>query len=140
MTTRLASLLSTGLLSCVLAACSAEGSITTGPIDDSSLRVQNQSDFVIEEVYLTSVGSSTWGPNRLGGDALFPDETLTLGVSCGNYDALLVDEDGIDCEIRNLDLCLNDALWVIRNNTCTVFGAAAKERAEKAAADAQSNK
>lgn len=140
MTTRLASLLSTGLAACLLAACSAEGSVTTGPIDDSSLVIDNQSSFVIEEVYLTGVGNSSWGPNRLGGDALFPDETLTLGVSCGTYDALLVDEDGIDCEIHDLDLCLNDAVWVIRNNTCTVFGAAAKARAEKAAAEAQATK
>lgn len=136
MTTRLTSLLTTGLAACLFAACSASGSGSIGPIEDSSLVVDNQSDFVIEEVYLTSVGNPSWGPNRLGGDALFPDETLTLGVSCGNYDALLVDEDGVDCEINNIDLCLNDAVWVIRNNTCTVFGAAAKERAEKAAADA----
>ena len=135
MTTRLTSLLSATLLAASLAACSASGSATT-TIEDSSLVIDNQSSFVIEEVYLTGIGNSSWGPNRLGGDVLYPDETLTLGVNCGTYDALLVDEDGVDCEINNLDLCLNDAVWVIRNNTCTVFGAAAKERADEAAADA----
>ncbi len=133
MTTRLSSLCATLALSLV-AACGGGG--TTTVIEDSSLVVDNQSDFVIEEVYLTGVGNASWGPNRLAGDVLYPDETLTLGVTCGTYDALLVDEDGIDCEINSIDLCLNDAVWVIRNNTCTVFGVAAKERAEKAAAEA----
>ncbi len=132
MTIRLSSLLSTGL-ALALSACSGGG--TTTVIEDSSLVIDNQSDFVIEEVYLTSVGHASWGPNRLGGDVLFPDETLTLGVNCGTYDALLVDEAGVDCEIDNLDLCLNDAVWVIRNTTCNVFGAAARERAANDAAE-----
>jgi hypothetical protein len=135
MTTRLTSLLSTGLLALSLGACSIESG-GSGPIDDATLSIDNDSSYVIEEIYLTGVGNPSWGPNQLGSDVLFPGETITLGVDCGNYDALLVDEDGVDCEINNLDLCLNDSVWVIRNNTCTVFGVAAKERAEKAAAEA----
>ena len=133
MTTRLTSFLSSCLVAFSLAACGGGGGTTT-VIEDSRLVIDNQSSFVIDEVFLTNVNSSSWGPNRLGGDVLFPGETLTLGVNCGFYDALLVDEDGVDCELHDLDLCLNDAVWVIRNNTCTVFGAAAQERAEKAAA------
>jgi hypothetical protein len=125
-------------LSLTAAACGGggSGSVIIDDSPDSSLVVDNQSDFAITELYLTSVNSGSWGPNLLRGDVLLPDENLTLGVDCGFYDALLVDEDGVDCEIDDLDLCLNDAVWVIRNNTCNVFGAAAKERAEKAAAEA----
>jgi hypothetical protein len=114
------------------------GCTTSDPGPDATLRVQNSSDFAIVELHLTSVGSSTWGPNLLGSDILLPGESLTLGVDCGHYDALLVDEDDVDCEIDNIDLCLNDADWIIRNNTCTVFGAAraAREAAAKAAANA----
>ena len=104
---------------------------------DSSLRVVNSSDFVIVALYLTDVGSSTWGSNLLDGDALYPNEELTLDVSCGYYDALLVDEQGVDCEVRGVNLCLNDATWVIRNNTCTVFEAGRKARARAAAAAAR---
>src|SRR5688572_21771860 len=104
-------------------------------IDDASLSVVNDSDFVIEEIFLTDIGNPTWGPNLLRGDVLFPGEELLLGVDCGFYDALVVDEDGIDCEINSVDLCLNDATWIINNNTCTVFEAAAKARAEKEAAE-----
>lgn len=88
---------------------------------DATLEVSNESDFVIEEIYLTTVDSSTWGPNQLGSDVLFPDESFTLSVECDFYDALLVDEDGVECELHDLDLCLNDSVWVITNNTCGVF-------------------
>ncbi|MDB4961755.1 MAG: hypothetical protein JWP01_1754 [Myxococcales bacterium] len=133
------------LLAPVLAACASLAAFTgcttdDGFVADASLRVVNNSDFVIEQIYLTDTGSSTWGPNLLGGDVLFPDEELLLGVNCDFYDALLVDEDGVECEINDIDLCLNDATWSIRNNTCTVFGVAAKERAEKAAAQQQTEK
>ena len=111
---------------------------TTDSGPDATLRVQNSSNFSIVELHLTSVGSSTWGPNLLGNDELLPGESLTLGVDCGHYDALLVDEDDVECELDNLDLCLNDADWIIRDNTCTIFGAvrAAREAAAKAAANA----
>ena len=59
-------------------------------------------------------------------------------VNCSTYDAKLIDETGVSCEVDDLDLCLNDAVWVIRNDTCTAFSAAAKARAEaKAAAQAK---
>lgn len=136
LTTRLASLFAASLALSLAACGGGGGTVVVDDSPDSSLVVDNQSDFAIEELYLTSVNSGSWGPNLLRGDVLLPDETITLGVDCGYYDALLVDEDGVDCEIDDLDLCLNDAVWVIRNNTCSVFGAAAKERAEKAAAEA----
>jgi hypothetical protein len=127
------------LLVPVLAACASLAAITGCTSDDdfvadASLLVVNDSDFVIEQIYLTDVGNPSFGPNLLAGDVLFPDEQLLLGVNCGFYDALIVDEDGVECEINDIDLCLNDATWTIRNNTCSVFGIAAKERAEKASA------
>jgi hypothetical protein len=104
---------------------------------DATLTVVNESDFVIEELYLTDVGSAVWGRNLLEADPLFPDEELTLGVDCGFYDALLVDEDGVDCELESIDLCLNDATWFIRNNTCIAFERALQERQAAEAARAE---
>jgi hypothetical protein len=129
------------LLAPVLAACVSLAMYTgcndSGVIADASLRVVNNSDFVIEQIFLTDVGNPDFGPNLLRGDVLFPGEELLLGVNCGFFDALIVDEAGVDCEIHDIDLCLNDATFVIRNDTCSVFGIAAKERAEKAAAQRQ---
>jgi hypothetical protein len=126
---------------CTLAALGSIA-LATGCVSDSgpdaTLRVQNSSHFDIVELHLTGVNNPNWGPNLLGSDVLLPGESITLGVDCGFYDALLVDEDDVDCELHDLDLCLNDADWIIRDNTCTVFGAvrAAREAAKAAAAAA----
>jgi hypothetical protein len=105
---------------------------------DSSLLIINDSDFVIEDIRVTPAGSSSWGPNLLGGDVLFPDEQFEIEVECDLYDAQLIDEDGVECTVFDLDLCFTDADWVIRNNTCDVFGAAkaAREAAAKASSTA----
>ena len=99
-----------------------------------TLRVRNQSDFAITEIHVTSVGSSTWGPNLISGDILAPGETLNVDVSCDTYDALLVDESGAQCTVHDIDLCFNTADWIIQNNTCPVFAAAraAREAAQAA--------
>lgn len=116
-----------------LVATAGCSSSSNGP--DATLKVQNSSDFAIVEIHVTDVGSSSWGPNLINGNTLAPGESVTLGVNCGTFDALLVDEQGVDCQLHDVDLCLNNADWVIANNTCTVFGAAkaAREAAAKAA-------
>ncbi len=96
---------------------------------DASLTVVNESQYVIEEIYLTEIDNPDYGPNLLGGDVLFPGEDIRIDVNCDYYDALLVDEDAVECEVFDLDLCLNDATWVIRNNTCTVFAAQGRQTA-----------
>jgi hypothetical protein len=111
-------------LAATLAACGTSTTIIDDDIDDSTLLVVNDSDFVIEELYITDVDASGWGPNLLGADALFPGEEFrVVNIACGFYDVLLVDETGVECELLNVDLCFDDATWVIRNNTCTIFAA-----------------
>src|SRR5688572_10641938 len=88
---------------------------------DSALFVTNDSDFEVHEMYVTDVRSSSWGPNLLDGEILFPGESMTLGLACGNYDALLIDETGAVCEVAGLELCYENADWIIRNNSCAVF-------------------
>ena len=129
------------LFACVVAALGslAVAGCSSGNATDASLHVQNSSDFSIVEIRVTSVGSTTWGPNLLGGDILAPGETLTIDVTCGTYDALLVDESGVDCQLHSVDLCFGDASWVIRNNTCTVFGVAKAAREAQQAGQAGSS-
>jgi hypothetical protein len=111
-----------------VAGCSSDSS---GP--DAQLRVRNNSDFVIDSIQVTSVGSTTWGPNLLDA-SLDIDQTLVVDVSCDTYDALLIDETGTQCEVHNLDLCGNTADWVITNDECPVFSVARAAREAAAAA------
>lgn len=106
------------------AGCSSSDNTTT----DATLRVQNSSDFDIVELHVAPVGTTTWGPNLIVGDTLAPGDSLTVGVVCDTYDVRLVDDSGVPCELNDLDLCLNDADFIIHNNTCTVFGASEAPR------------
>lgn len=107
------------LVACAAASCGDDGFITVEP--NASVLVVNDSDFTIVDVQLAPAGFPELGENLLRGDVLFPGEELLLGVPCDVYDALVVDEDGVECRLYDLDLCFDDATWVIRNNTCGVF-------------------
>jgi hypothetical protein len=102
----------------VLGACTTSSSIT----------VDNQSSFTITELYLTDVNSSSWGPNLVYNNKLLPGDTVRINTSCGTYDAMLVDETGVTCELNAVDLCLDNALWIIHNDTCSAFREAAAQR------------
>lgn len=105
--------------------------IVTDDDDDATLEVVNESDFAITDIYLTEVDNRDWGPNLISGDVLLPDESIVLvGIDCDFYDAQLIDEDDVACELYDLDLCLNDATWVVRNNTCSVWNALTTREAE----------
>ncbi|HET6613776.1 MAG TPA: hypothetical protein VFG83_17375 [Kofleriaceae bacterium] len=82
---------------------------------DSSLTIENDSDFAIGEIYVTEIDNPDWGPDVLGGDWLYPDEAVTVFLECDVYDSLIVDEHGHECELDHLDLCFDDAVWRITN-------------------------
>jgi hypothetical protein len=122
------------ILACVVAALGSPMAAGCGGDDDcdndnnngncvsqGALRVQNQSSVAIVEIHVTSVGSTTWGPNLISGTALAPGNSLTVSVACDQYDALLIDEAGEQCNIHNVDLCFSNADWIIRNDTCSAF-------------------
>jgi hypothetical protein len=123
---RILACLAAALGSAAIAGCGSSGS-------NGTLVVRNRSDFAITEIHVTSVGSTTWGPNLISGDILAPGESLAVDVSCDQYDALLVDESGAQCTIHDVDLCFNTADWIIQNDTCPVFAVA---RAAREAAQA----
>lgn len=88
-----------------------------GPNSSGTVTIDNASSYVLEEIRVTAVNSTTWGPNLLRGDVLFPDEQFTIAVACNTYDVLIVDEFNRDCVLTDLDLCFSDQLWVIDNTT-----------------------
>ena len=92
--------------------------------------VSNHSDFEIHEIYVTPVESSTWGANLLPfDDVLMPGESALVGLECGTYDAMLIDETGAVCEVTDVDLCFDDADWIITNRSCALFEARAAANA-----------
>lgn len=88
---------------------------------NATLHVHNNSDFSIVDIRVTSVGATTWGDNLIAGTTLAPKQSLAVNVNCDFYDVRLVDQQGVDCEIHDVELCASHADWVIDNNTCTVF-------------------
>ena len=116
-------------LACLAVALTGCVVVTDEP--DSSLVVSNDSSFEIHEMYVTEIDSPTWGVNLLDRSILFPGQQLELGLDCNTYDAMLVDETGASCEIQNIDLCFDDADWIITNRSCQVFEARAAAMAAK---------
>ena len=92
---------------------------------DSSLTVENRSDYAIYEAYIAEQNQPDWGPELLGGVVLYPGEDLTIfDIDCGTYDVLVYDEIGAECELNNISLCYDDSYWVIDNltlSTCAIF-------------------
>lgn len=103
---------------CVAAALGAGACVASdGP--DSTLTVANDSSYWIDELYVAEISDPSWGPNLVY-NSLAPGEETTIGVSCGTYDVLVVDETGVECELANLDLCFDDGIWVITDFTLDV--------------------
>jgi len=56
----------------------------------------------------------TWGADLLGADILEPGDVLqTTGIECDTYDIRIIDEDGDECILDTVDLCVDDAVWSI---------------------------
>ena len=89
---------------------------------DASITIANDSDFVLVDIRVSPVGNSSWGPNVLRGDVLYPGEELTVVLDCDYYDVLVEDELGDTCVIADIDLCFSDDVWVIRNSTLAFCG------------------
>ena len=101
---------------------------TTSACTSASLYVTNNSDFSITEMHVTDVNNPSWGANLIAGDVLMPGEQVRIDTTCSTYDVLLVDEQGVSCEIDSIDLCANSADFVITNSTCVAFRKAAAEQ------------
>ena len=77
-----------------------------------SITVDNDSSYAVHHIFLTPAHEVHWGPDQLGHDVLDPHETITLaGLDCEQYDLKLVDHEGDECTVEDIDLCLEDAHW-----------------------------
>jgi hypothetical protein len=96
------------ILAVLLAACASEEDLS------STLTIENDSSFSFVEINLAAVDSPTFGPDLLGADTLDPGDVLELSnVPCDTYDIRITDEDGDQCILDTVDLCLDNAVWRI---------------------------
>lgn len=82
----------------------------------STVTIVNRADWDIYELYLSPVGDDEWGPDQLGEDVIGKGDSFELhSIPCDDYDVMIVDEDGDECIIEEVDLCMDDEEWVIKN-------------------------
>jgi hypothetical protein len=80
----------------------------------ATVKIINQSNWDIHHIYLSSSDDREWGEDQLGEEVLEKGDTLTLSnISCDLYDIQVVDEDGDECVIEEVDLCGDHSIWKI---------------------------
>jgi hypothetical protein len=79
---------------------------------DATFIISNRSSYFLDEIRLAPIGSANWGPDLV--DSLAPGEDLVIrGIACDTYDILVTDETGVDCELGNIDICVDTDGWVV---------------------------
>lgn len=74
----------------------------------------NETDWVIDHLYICPAGTGNWGSDHLGVNSLKRGDKLTLKAqSCDVHDLKLVDEQGRDCVVRGVSLCTPGGSWVL---------------------------
>ncbi len=102
------------LLLALTASLVACGSDSADDVGDSTLTIANESSYTFDSIYLSPVDEITWGPDLLGADLLDPGESVEISnLVCDIFDIRIVDEDGDECIVTDVDLCFDDAIWVI---------------------------
>ena len=80
----------------------------------ATVKIINQSKWEIHQIFLSSSDDEEWGPDQLEDEVLAKGESLTLtDIDCDLYDIQVVDEDGDECVIEQVDLCGDNSYWKI---------------------------
>ena len=82
----------------------------------ATVKVVNKSDWQIDHFYLSSSEEDEWGPDQLGEEVIGSNESFSLkSIPCDTYDIMLVDEDGDECVVEEVDICGGAETWTITN-------------------------
>jgi hypothetical protein len=80
----------------------------------ATIKVVNQSKWEIHHLYLSSTSDKHWGEDQLGDEVIDTGESFTLThIDCDDYDIKLVDEDGDECVVEEVNLCGEETVWKI---------------------------
>ncbi len=82
----------------------------------ASITVRNNSDWTIRNLYVSPSSENAWGPDQLGQEVIESGGSFTLrNIPCDEYDIKLVDSDGDECVVNQVDLCNDNSTWTITN-------------------------
>jgi hypothetical protein len=87
--------------------------VTTSSDDDGSsatLTIVNDETFDIDNIYISPSGWAT-DDDILAGVPLDNGDSITVSVTCDDYDVEIIDATGTDCYISEYSLCGTDDTW-----------------------------
>lgn len=80
----------------------------------ANVTVHNNSAFAIHNFFVSPSEEEEWGPDQLGKGTIGEGGKFTLQqIPCDTYDVKLVDEDGDECVVPEVDICGGSDDWVI---------------------------
>jgi hypothetical protein len=88
-------------------------SSTAARAEPAKIKVINNSKSEIHHLFLSPALSKRWGPDQFGDNILPIGGSYTLNnIPCDSYDIRLVDEEGDECLVYDVNLC-DDVIWRI---------------------------
>lgn len=106
---------SCGLALAALVVLSVPAQLHAAP-KKATVKVVNKSDWQIDQFFLSSSEEDEWGPDQLGEEVIGSGESFSLkSIPCDTYDIMLVDEDGDECVVEEVDICGGAETWTITN-------------------------
>lgn len=95
---------------------------------DAVVTISNKSSWDLHHLFISSVDEEEWGPDQLGDAVIVSGEDFTLNnIPCDAYDVRLVDEDGDECVVSAVPLCVDKDAWVIEDSDLLACQAATDE-------------
>jgi len=100
--------------------------------DDNTITILNDSRFALVDIAIDD------GRNLIEGDLLLPGESISVDISCGDYEVFVEAEDGFSCTTV-VDVCFGDEdLVVITNRFCDAFPATGGSESDASAPEQDS--
>ncbi len=102
---------------CTALVCAAALLASVAEAAGNKVVLKNKSDWEIHHLFLSPTENEKWGADQLGDDVIEPGGTFELhSIPCDSYDIKLVDEDGDECVVADVDICSGQEGWVISND------------------------
>ncbi len=84
--------------------------------ETSDVKIVNRSEWTVTHFFLSPVDEDEWGPDQLGEKVIEKGQSFTLSeVPCDLWDVRIIDEDGDECVLTEVDLCGEEATWDLTN-------------------------